>query len=81
MPVNTGGFRPLDRALVTGIRKHHSFFTVQQSMTLRDIVDIGRSADDDVHQARVGIDTAMRLHAEAPLVVILVSCIPWSRSP
>ena len=71
MPVNTGGFRPLDRALVTGIRKHHSFFTVQQSMTLRDIVDIGRSADDGVHQARVGIDTDMRLHPKVPLITLL----------
>lgn len=71
MPVNTGGFRPLDRALVTDIRKHHSFFTVQQSVTLRDIVDIGRSADDGVHQAKVCIDADMRLHAEVPLVAFL----------
>jgi hypothetical protein len=49
MPVNTHGFRPLDCSLVTGIGKKHRFLTVQQAMTLRDIVDIGRCTDDGVH--------------------------------
>ena len=49
MPVKTGSFRPLERALVAGIRKHHRFFTLQQSMTLRDTIDIGRCANEGVH--------------------------------
>ena len=49
MPVNTRGFWPLDRAFVTGIRKHHDFLAMQQAMALRNIVDIGCGADDGVH--------------------------------
>jgi len=71
MPANTRSFWPLDCPKVAGIRKDHRFFTVQQAMTLRDIVDIGRCADDGVHQARVGIDTDMRLHPKVPLVALL----------
>jgi hypothetical protein len=71
MPFNTSGFWPLDRALITGIRKHHNFLAMQQVMALRDIVDIGRSPNDGVNQARVSINTDMRLHAEVPLVAFL----------
>jgi hypothetical protein len=71
MPVNARGVRPLDCPRVAGIRKDHPFFTLQQAMTLRDIVDICRCADDGVQQVRIGIDTDMRLHAEVPLVALL----------
>ena len=71
MPVHVRGFWPLDRALVTGIGKRDRFFTVQQAMALLDIVDIGRCADDGVHQARVCVHADMRLHIEVPLVTLL----------
>ena len=71
VPVNTRSLQPLDRTEVARIRKHHSFFTVQQSMALRDIVDVGRCADHAVHQAKVGIDTNVRLHTEVPLIALL----------
>ena len=71
MPAHARGFQSLDSSLVTGIHKHHSLLTVQQSMALRDIVDIGRCTDDGVHQARVSIDTNVRLHTEGPLVAFL----------
>ena len=65
-PTGTNAVHHAGIVLVTGIRKHHSFFTVQQAMTLRGIVDIGSCADDGVYQARVSIDTNVRLHAEVP---------------
>ena len=71
VPVHARGFWPLDRSLVTGIRKHHSFLTMQQGMALRDIVDIGCCAYDGVHQTRLCVDTNVRLHAEVPLVAFL----------
>jgi len=71
MPFNTRSFWPLDCPKVAGIRKDHRFFAVQQAMALSDIVDIGRCADDGVHQARISIDTDMRLHAKVPLVAFL----------
>ena len=40
-------------------------------MALRDIVDIGRCADDVVHQTRVGVDTDMRLHTKVPLLFLV----------
>ena len=40
-------------------------------MTLRDIVDMGRSPNGGVRQARVSIDTNVRFHAKVPLVAFL----------
>ena len=45
MPVHARGFWSLDCTLLTGVRKHHNFLTMQQAMTLRDIFDIGSCAD------------------------------------
>ena len=44
---------------------------MQQPVSLSHVVDIGRCADDGVYQARVSIDTDMRLYAEVPLVALL----------
>jgi hypothetical protein len=71
MPVNIRSFWPLDCPKVAGIGKHHSFFTVQQSMALRDIVYIDCCPNDGVHQASVSINTNMRLHTEVPLAAHL----------
>ena len=43
---------------------------VQQAMALRDIMDVGRSANDAVHQARISIDPNVGLHAKVPLVAL-----------
>ena len=39
-------------------------------MALGDVIDVGCGTDDGVNQARVGIDTNVRLHAEVPLVAL-----------
>ena len=39
-------------------------------MALRDIVDIGRCADDGVHQARAGIDTNMPSYRSVTLFFV-----------
>ncbi|MNZ84554.1 hypothetical protein D3C78_1033160 [compost metagenome] len=44
---------------------------MQQLVDLSDIRHVGRRADYAVHQARVVIDTDMRLHAEVVLVSLL----------
>src|SRR5690349_22709907 len=54
---------------------------MQQLMRLRHIGDVGRCADHAVHQAALGIDPDMSLHAEVPLVPLPGLCISGSRSP
>ena len=43
---------------------HYAFDTWMQRTSPRHVVDIGRRADDGVHQARCGIRADVRLHAE-----------------
>ena len=38
---------------------------------MRHIVDVGRRADDRMHQPRLGIHADVRLHAEVPLLALL----------
>jgi hypothetical protein len=49
LPLHVGGLRALVCALLARIGKHHRLLAMQQAMTLRDIVDVGCSADDAVH--------------------------------
>jgi hypothetical protein len=44
---------------------------MQQLGCLRHVVDVGRRADDAVHQARFGVHADVRVHAEVPLVALL----------
>ena len=59
LPVNTAGLWPLHGPLIARICKNDGFFTMQQAMALRHIVDVGRSADDAMHQARICIHADM----------------------
>src|SRR5678815_482787 len=47
------------------------FLAVQQVGDLLYVGLVGRRSDDRVHQATVGIDRDVRLHAEVPLVALL----------
>ena len=71
MPIHASGVGSFASALVARISKDNLFFTVQQGVPLRDIVDVGRRADDRVHQARVCVHPNMGFHAEVPLVALL----------
>ena len=50
--------------LVTGISKDHLLLAVQQAVSLGHIINIGRRADDGMHQARLCVHANVRLHAE-----------------
>jgi hypothetical protein len=57
MPVHACGFRALGGTLIPGISKHDLLIAVQQTMSLGDVMYIGRSADDGVYQAGISIHT------------------------
>ena len=83
MPVHARGLRSLDCTLVTGVRKHHNFFTIQQAMALRDIAAICSIADDGVYQVSVSNCINIRPHAKVPLVAFLCLvhlCVPRARA-
>ena len=61
----------LGDAAVAGVCKYNSLFTVQQSVSLRDVVLIGSSARDRINQARLSVCANVRLHTEVPLVAFL----------
>ena len=44
---------------------------MQQAVSLGHIINIGRSADDGVHQARLCVHTNVRLYSKVPLVAFL----------
>ena len=71
MPIHASGVGSFAGALVARISKDNLFFTVQQGVPLRDIVDVGRRADDRMHQARLSVHPNMGFHAEVPLVALL----------
>ena len=48
MPIHTIGVGSFAGALVARISKDNLFFTVQQRIALRDIVDVSRRADDRI---------------------------------
>ena len=48
MPIHTSGVGSLAGALVARLSKDNLFFTVQQRIALRDIVDVSRRADDRI---------------------------------
>ncbi len=52
----SSGDRSFAGALAARISKDQLLFTVQQRMAVRDIVDLGRRADDRLIQARRVID-------------------------
>ena len=71
VPIHARRFRPLAGALVTGIGKHDLLFAMQQAVSLGHIVDVGRRADDGVHQAGICVHANVRFHSEVPLVALL----------
>jgi len=71
MPTHPSGVGSFAGALVARISKDHLFFTVQQRMPLRDIVDVCGCSDDGVHQAGLRVHPNMGFHAEVPLVALL----------
>ena len=71
MPIHAGGVGSFAGALVARIRKDNLFFTVQQRMPLRDIIDVCGCSDDGVYQTGLRVHTNMGLHAEVPLVALL----------
>ena len=71
VPIHACRFSPLAGAKIAGIGKHDRFFAMQQAVSLGHVIDVGRCADHGVYQARVSIDTNVRLHAEVPLVALL----------
>ena len=62
MPLDSRGFRTPGGALVAGVGEHVDFLSMQQCVTLGDVIDVGRCPDDGVHQAGVRIHTNVRLH-------------------
>lgn len=52
-------------------QRTHPFPAVQQRFGRVDVVNVGRSTDDGVHQPRVCIHADMRFHPEVPLISLL----------
>ncbi len=73
MPVGLDVLRlfSLAHALVARVGEHIALLAMHQRTGLRHVVDVGRCADDRVHQARVGVHPDVRLHAAVPLVALL----------
>jgi hypothetical protein len=73
MPVHIEGLSllSLGHTLVAGVGEHIDFLAMKKAHRLGDITDVGRRADDGVHQARLRVHTDMGLHAEVPLVALL----------
>lgn len=71
MPVHARVFRLPDCTLVTSVRKHHNFRTMQLGMVLRDIANICSIDYDDMYQGSVSNYTNIRLHTKVPLVACL----------
>ena len=65
------GLRPYGCALVAGITGGFLLVPIQQRLRLRDVVDVGRSADHGTYESRLSIDADVRLHAKVPLVTLL----------
>src|SRR5690606_2928419 len=57
----------LSRRHDSPITQDNLFLAMQQRMALCDIIDIGRSVDDGMHQTR-HVHTNVGLHAEVPLI-------------
>lgn len=72
VPVHIGpGFSSLLSTLVTSVSKDDLLLAVQQSMALSDVVDVGRRADDAVHQTRLGVHADVAFHSKVPLISLL----------
>ena len=71
LPLHARGFGALGCPLVARVSKYNLLISMQQPMTLRHIIDVGRCFDDGVYQAGVRIQTNVGLHAEMPLVALL----------
>jgi hypothetical protein len=71
----------LGDAAVDRICEYNIFFTVQQSMRLRDVALIGSSARNSVNQVRLNVCPNVSLHTQVPLVALLGLVHLWSRSP
>gem|GEM_PF-4477463 len=59
MPIHASGVGSFAGALVARISKDNLFFTVQQCMRLRDIVEVGSCSDHRMHQARLSVHPNM----------------------
>ena len=62
---------PLLDSLVAGIAKGIGFLTMQERLGLGYVTHVGGSANYRMHQAGLGIDADVRLHAEMPLIAFL----------
>ena len=71
MPIHASGVGSVPDALVARLSKAKLFFTVQQGVPLRVIVDVGRRADDRMHKARLNAHPNLGFHAKVPLVALL----------
>lgn len=60
---------------IARVGKDDLFLPMQQGMCLRDVVDVGRSGRDGVHQPRVGIHANVLLHAEVPLLTFFLGLV------
>ena len=60
----------LFHADVARIEEGHALLTMQNLMRVGHVAVVGRSRVQAVHQARVGIDADVGLHAEEPLVAL-----------
>ena len=71
MPSNRVCLAALFDTLISGVSVHIRFLAVQQGFRRVDVVNVGRSTDDGVHQARLCVHADMRFHPEVPLISLL----------
>jgi len=69
--INALSLFALGNALVSRVSEHICFFAMHQRTGLRHVVDVGSRTHHGVHQARIGINTDVRLHPEVPLIALL----------
>ena len=67
MPIHASCLRSFAGTLVSRICKHHVVLSVKQAVSLGHVVDVGRRADDGVHQARLYVHVNVRSYAKVPL--------------
>ena len=69
--ISTLVFRSFLNTLIARIRKHTFLFTMQQMMSLSNIVFIRGGGMDTVDYRRAIINANVRLHAKVPLITFL----------
>ena len=61
------GFSPLVHALVAGVTEGRMLFTMQQCTGDIDVTHVGCGAHHRMYEARLRVQTDVRLHSEVPL--------------